>query len=58
MFYGDYSYELAKGRMDEAIRAREHDVLVKQLRTARSKGELPPKGMAARGAAVVMALFR
>ena len=57
MFYGDYSYELAKGRMDEAIKAREHDVLVKQLRAAR-KEELPRKSMVARGTAVGMALFR
>jgi hypothetical protein len=57
MFYGDYSYELAKGKMDVAIRAREHDVLVKQLRAA-PKGELPRKSMVARGTAVVTALFR
>jgi hypothetical protein len=55
MLYGDYSYELARERMDVAIRAREHDVLVKQLRAVR-KGT--PKSMAARGIAVVMALFR
>jgi hypothetical protein len=58
MFYGDYSYELGKERMAGAIRALEHDVLVKQLRAARSDGELPTKGMAARGVAVVTALFR
>jgi hypothetical protein len=57
VFDGDYGYELAKGRMDAAIRAREHDVLVKQLRAAR-KGELPRKSMIARGTAVFMALFR
>jgi hypothetical protein len=57
MFYGDYSYELAKERMDEAIQAREHDALVKQLRAARN-GELPRNSVAARGVAVVMALFR
>ena len=57
MFDGDYSYELAKGKMDQAIRAREHDVLVKQLRAAR-KWELPRKSMIARGTAVVTALFR
>ena len=59
MFYGDYSYELSKERMDQAIRAREHDVLVKQLRAAaRKEEELPPKSMVARGTAVVTALFR
>ena len=57
MFDGDYSYELAKGKMDQAIRAREHDVLVKQLRAAH-KGELPRKRMIARGTAVVTALLR
>jgi hypothetical protein len=57
MFYGDYSYELAKERMDEDIRAHEHDVLVKQLRATRKEGP-PPKGVATRGIAVVMALFR
>lgn len=56
MFYGDYSYELAKERMEGAIRAREHDLLVKQLRTAAPKA--PRKSMVARGTAVVMALFR
>ena len=55
MFYGDYSYELAKERMDEAIRAHEHDVLVKQLRSAR-KG--PHKSMAARTAAFIMTMFK
>ena len=55
MFYGDYSYELAKDRMDEAIRARQHDVLIKRLRAARGPTR---NGMAARGVAVVMALFR
>jgi hypothetical protein len=58
MFYGDYSYELAKERMDQAIRAREHDVLVKQLRAAPKEEELPRKSMVARGTAVVTALFR
>ena len=56
MFYGDYSYELVKERMDEDIRAHEHDVLAKQLRATRKEG--PPKGVATRGIAVVMALFR
>jgi hypothetical protein len=55
MFYGDYSYELAKERMETAIRAREHDQLVKQLRLAR-KG--PSSGVVARTSALVMTLFR
>jgi hypothetical protein len=41
MFYGDYSYELAKEKMQTAIRAHEHDVLVKQLRLP---GKGPPPG--------------
>jgi hypothetical protein len=55
MFYGDYSYELAKERMETAIRAREHDQLVKQLRLAR---KVPHSGLVARSAALIMTLFR
>jgi hypothetical protein len=57
MFDGDYGYELAKERMEEIIRAREHDGLVKQLRAAR-KGEPPRRSMVTRGTAVVLALFK
>ena len=55
MFYGDYSYELAKERMDTAIRAREHAQLVKELRSVR-KG--PRSGLVARSSALLMTLFR
>jgi hypothetical protein len=55
MFYGDYSYELATERMQDAIKAHEHRRLVKQLRSAR-KGP-HTKSMAARTAAFTMALF-
>ncbi len=55
MFYGDYFYELAKERMDTAIKAHEHDQLVKQLRLAR-KG--PRSGLVARTSALLMTLFR
>ncbi len=55
MFYGDYSYELAKERMQTAIKAHEHDQLVKQLRLAR-KG--PRGGLVARTSALVVTLFR
>ncbi len=55
VFYGDYSYELAKERMETAIRAREHDQLVKQLRLAR-KG--PRVSLVARSSALLMTLFR
>jgi hypothetical protein len=55
VFYGDYSYELAKERMETAIRDREHDGLVKQLRLAR-KG--PRSGLVARSAAFLTTLFR
>jgi hypothetical protein len=55
MFYGDYSYDLAKERMETAIKAHEQDRLVRQLRLAR-KG--PRGGLVARGSALVMTLFR
>ncbi len=55
VFYGDYSYELAKERMQTAIRAHEHDQLGKQLRFAR-KG--PRSGLVARTSALLMTLFR
>jgi hypothetical protein len=55
MFYGDYSLELAKERMDTAIRDHEHDNLVKQLRLAK-KG--PSSGLAARSGALIMSLLR
>ena len=55
MFYGDYSYDLAKERMETAIKAHEQDRLVKQLRLAR-KG--PRGGLVARSSALVMTLFR
>ncbi len=55
MFYGGYSYELGKEGMETAIRDRQHDGLVKQLRLAR-KG--PRSGLVARSAAFLTALFR
>ena len=55
MFYGGYSYELGKERMETAIRDLQHDGLVKQLRLAR-KG--PRSGLVARSAAFLTALFR
>ena len=55
MFYGDYSYEMTKERIEAAIRAHEHDQLVKQLRLAR-KG--PRDGVVARTGALVMTMFR
>ena len=55
MFSGDYSYELAKERMESAIRAREHDQLVKELRLARKD---PRSGLVARSSALLMTLFR
>jgi hypothetical protein len=55
MFYGDYSYELAKERMETSIKAHEHDRLVKELRLAR-KGSR--SGVVARSSALVMTLFR
>jgi hypothetical protein len=55
MFYGDYSYELAKERMDDAIKAHERDTLVKQVRAARKSRHTSPAGWAT---AVVTTLFR
>ena len=55
MFYGDYSYELAKERMETAIRAHEHDQLIKQLRLARKGAR---SGVVVRTSALVMGLFR
>jgi hypothetical protein len=55
MFYGDYSYDLAKERMETAIKAHEQDRLVKQLRLARKD---PRGGLVARSSALVMTLFR
>ena len=55
MLYGDYEHVLAKERMESAIREREQDRLVKQLRLAR---EGPRTGLVARSAALVTALFR
>jgi hypothetical protein len=55
MFYGDYSYELAKERMETSIKAHEHDRLVKELRLAREGSR---SGVVARSSALVMTLFR
>ena len=55
MLYGDYEHVLAKERMQTAIREREHDHLVKQLRSA---GRGPRGGLIARGTALLTSLFR
>jgi hypothetical protein len=55
MFYGDYYQALAKERMHTAIREREHDHLVKQLRMA---GKGPRSSLIARSAALILSLFR
>ena len=54
MFYGDYSYDLAKERMEDAIKAHEHDTLVEQVRPVHNSQH---KSVAARATAVVTALF-
>ena len=61
MFDGDYSLEMANEKMQEAIRAHNHDALVKQVRASRKvepPRKPPRKSMVARKTAVVMALFR
>ena len=54
MLYGDYEHALAKERMQTAIREREQDRLIKQLRSA-SRG--PRGGLIARSAALSTALL-
>ena len=55
MLYGDYEHVLAKERMQSAIREREHDRLVKQLRLA-NRGRRG--GLIVRSAALITSLFR
>ena len=55
MLYGDYEHVLAKERMEAAISEREHDRLVKQLRSA---SRSPRSGPIARSAALLTSLFR
>jgi hypothetical protein len=54
MFYGDYANEVAKQKIDGALRACEHDRLVKELRTAR-KGTR--SGLVVRTTALIVSLF-
>ena len=55
MLYGDYEHVLAKERMQTAIREREQDRLVKQLRSA---SRSPRRGLIARSVALITSLFR
>ncbi len=55
MFYGNYANEVAKQKIDGAFRAREHDRLVKELRTAR---EGTRSSLVARSTALIVSLFR
>ncbi len=55
MLYGDYEHVLAKERMESAIRQRERDHLVKQLR---SSNRSPRGGLIARSAALITSAFR
>jgi hypothetical protein len=55
MLYGDYEHVLAKERMQTAIREREHDRLVKQLRSA-DRG--PRGGLIVRSTAFLTSLFK
>ena len=55
MFYSDYHHELAKERMQTAIKEREHGNLVKRARLASSG---PRRDIFARSTAFVTALFR
>ena len=55
MFYGDYNHELAKERMQTAIKEREHVNLVKQMRLA---GKGSRGGWVARTVAPIVSLVR
>ena len=55
MLYGDYEHVLAKERMEAAIREREHDRLVKQLRSASRSSR---SGLIARSTTLITSLFR
>ena len=55
MLYSDYEHVLAKERMESAIREREQDRLVKQLRSA---SRSPRRGLIARSVALITSLFR
>jgi hypothetical protein len=55
MFYSDYNHELAKERMQTAIKEREHVNLVKQMRLA---GKGSRGGWVARTVAPIVSLVR
>ena len=55
MLYGNYEHVLAKERMQSAIREREHDRLVKQLRSASRSSR---SGLIARSTTLTTSLFR
>ena len=54
MLYGDYEHVLAKERMQAAISEREHERLVKQLRSAARSSR---SGLIARSAALITSLL-
>ena len=54
MFYSDYNHQLAKERMQTAIKEREHVNVVKQMRLAR-KG--PRGGWVARTVAPIVSFL-
>jgi hypothetical protein len=55
MFYSDYNHELAKERMQTAIKEREHANLIKQMRLLRKD---PRGGWVARTVAPIVSLVR
>ena len=59
MFHdGDFYCEVAKERIEQSLKAAEHDHLVKQVRFGRSSGSVPRNGLVARSAALLMTLFK
>ena len=59
MFDGDFYCEVANERIEQRLKAAEHDDLVKQVRLARrSSSSGLRNGLVARSAALLMTLFK
>ena len=60
MFDGDFYCEVANERIEQRLKAAEHDALVKQVRLARrsSSSSGLRNGLVARSAALLMTLFK
>ena len=58
MFDGDFYCEVAHERIEQRLKAAEHDALVKQVRLARRSSSGLRNGLVARSAALLMTLFK